>query len=92
MGTQLPRTERNTVRLYFFRHISTSGLGVGASRASFIAFLALQVTVRHMLRDLSPPCPVCNVGVLWPNGWMIRMPLGMEVGLGPGDIMRPHRP
>ena len=27
----------------------------------------LQVTVRHMLRDR---CPVCNVGVLWPNGWI----------------------
>jgi len=34
-------------------------------------------TVRHMLSDrcpvclsLCPVCPVCNVGVLWPNGWM----------------------
>jgi len=79
-------------------------------------------------------CPVCNVGVLWPNGWMdrgetrhagrprpwphsvrwglsspplkgesrpqfsayiccgkmaewIKMPLGVEVGLGPGDFV-----
>ena len=79
-------------------------------------------------------CPVCDVGVLWPNGWMdedetwhagrtrpwqhcvrwghtspppkghspiefsayiccgqmagwIKMPLGMEVGLGPGDFV-----
>jgi len=31
--------ERGTVRLRSFRHISISGLGVGASRASFIAFL-----------------------------------------------------
>jgi len=23
-----------------------------------------------MVRDYSPDCPVCNVGVLWPNGWM----------------------
>ena len=33
----------------------------------------LQVAVRPMLRDHSPLCPVCsvcNVGVLWPNGWM----------------------
>jgi len=30
---------------------------------------------------------VCDVGVLWPNGW-ISMPLdGMEVGLGSGDIV-----
>jgi len=32
-------------------------------------------------------CPVCDVGVLWPNGWMIKMKLGMEVGLGPGQIV-----
>jgi len=34
-----------------------------------------------------PACPVChsvcNVGVLWPNGWMDKMKLGMQVGLGP---------
>ena len=23
-----------------------------------------------MLRDHSPVCPVCNIGVTWPNGWM----------------------
>jgi len=23
-----------------------------------------------MLRDHSPVCPVCDVGVLWPNGWV----------------------
>ena len=86
-----------------------------------------------MLRDRFPVCPACNVGVLWPNGWMdqnatwyggrpqpmrhcirwgpsspspkggrpqllacvcggqtagwIKMPLGMEVGLSPGDIV-----
>jgi len=85
-------------------------------------------------------CTVCNVGVLWPDGWMdqdetrhagshrlwpqcirwgpsclspkgaesspqfsthiccgqmdawIRMPLGMEVGLGPGDFMLDGNP
>ena len=25
--------------------------------------------------------------VLWPNGWWIKMPLGTEVGLGPGDMV-----
>jgi len=71
-----------------------------------------------------PVCPVCNAGVLWPNGWMdqdatcgrwgpsfpprggqshpkfsahvccgqtsgwLKMPLGAEVGLGPGHIVR----
>jgi len=27
-------------------------------------------TVRPMLSDHCPVCPVCDVGVLWPNGWM----------------------
>ena len=28
-------------------------------------------TVRSMLSDHCPDClPVCNVGILWPNGWM----------------------
>jgi len=28
---------------------------------------------------------VCDVGVLWQNGWMDHtMPLGVKVGLGPG--------
>ena len=60
-----PPTGRGTVRLCGFRHISTSGLGVGATRASFIGVFGrpLQVTVRPMLRDHSPVCPVCNVGV-----------------------------
>jgi len=49
-------------------------------------------TVRPMLSDrcLScPVCPVCDVGVLRPNacsGW-IKMPLGIEVRLGPGHIV-----
>jgi len=33
-----PHTERGTVRLCGFHNISSSGLGVGASRASFIVF------------------------------------------------------
>jgi len=32
-------------------------------------------------------CLSCNVGVLWPNGWVDQDALGMEVGLGPGHIM-----
>ena len=27
-------------------------------------------TVRPMLSDRCPVCSVCDVGVLWPNGWM----------------------
>ena len=48
--------------------ISTSSLDVSASWTSFIAIFGrlLEVMVRRMLQDHSP---VCNVGVLWPNGW-----------------------
>jgi len=40
-----------------------------------------------MLSDRCPvlSCHVCNVGVLWPNGWMDGV--GKEVGLGPGDTV-----
>jgi len=45
-----------------------------------------------MLSDRCPVCPflsVCNVGVLWPNGWMDQdaTALGTEVNLGPGDVV-----
>jgi len=36
-----PPMERGTVRLCSFRHISTSGLGICASRASFVAVFAI---------------------------------------------------
>jgi len=26
-------------------------------------------TIRPMLSDRCPVCPVCDVGLLWPNGW-----------------------
>jgi len=28
-----------------------------------------------------------NPCLLWPYGWMSKIPLGTEVGLGPGDIV-----
>ena len=64
-----------------------------------------------MLQNRCLSCPVCDVAVLRPNGWMnqdrsgpspfpnfrpvccgqtagwIKMSLGAEVGLGPGDIL-----
>jgi len=95
---------------------------------------AVRKTVRPVLSNRCSVCPVCDVGVLWPNGWMdqdatwysdrpqprrhcvrwgpsclpkkgnrspqfsahvyygqtagwIKMPLGTEIGLGPGDIV-----
>ena len=38
-----------------------------------------------MLSDCCTVClTVCDVGVLWPNGWMIKMKVGIEVDLGIG--------
>ena len=39
-----------------------------------------------MLPDRCPS--VCNAGVLWPNGWMIKMKLGTQIDLGPGHTVR----
>ena len=33
------------------------------------------------------PQPLFSPRLLWSNGWMIKMPLGTEVGLGPGHIV-----
>jgi len=43
-------------------------------------------TVQAMLSDRCPVLSVCDIGLLWPNGWM-KMKLGMQVGLGPGHIV-----
>ena len=50
----------------------------------------LQVKVRPMLRDCCPVCPVCLSVMLVYYGQtvgLIRKPLGMKVGLGPGNIV-----
>jgi len=53
-------------------------------------------TVRPVLWDRClSVLSVCDVGVLWPNGWMDQdetwyaapLPKGREVGLGPGDTV-----
>jgi len=55
----------------------------------------LQVTVRLMPPDRYPVCPVClSVTLVYCGqtvGW-IKMPLGREVGLGPGDIVLDRDP
>jgi len=79
------------VRLCGFRHISTSGLGVGATRASFIAFFGrpLQVTVRRMTRTILSVLSILSVTLVYYGQTVewIRIALGMEIGLGPGDIV-----
>ena len=54
-GDPAPSTDRGTVRLCGFRHISTSGLGIGAGRASFIAVFGrpLHVYCGHTVAHLS---------------------------------------
>ena len=53
-------------------------------------------TVRSVLSDrcLCPVCPVCNVGVLWPNGWMDQDATWHEGGPWPivlhGDPVSPR--
>jgi len=43
-------------------------------------------TVRPVLSDRCPICPVCLSVTFQTVGW-IKMPLGTEAGLGPGDIV-----
>jgi len=40
----------------------------------------------EMLSDRCPVCPLCDVGVLWPNGWMDQDE-AWHVGLGPGHFV-----
>jgi len=47
----------------------------------------LHVTVRPMLRDRCHVLFVCNVGVLWPNGWMDQDATWYGDSLGPGDVV-----
>ena len=32
-------------------------------------------------------CPVCDVGILLPDGWVVKIKLGMVIGLGLGHIV-----
>jgi len=54
-----------------------------------VSFLgAVYKTVRPMLSDCCSVClTVCDVGVLWPNAWMIKTKVGIEVDLGIGHIV-----
>jgi len=43
---------------------------IAATRAIPGFWATICKTVRPMLSDCCLVCPVCNVGALWPNGWM----------------------
>jgi len=57
--------------------------------------LGMEVGPGHIVLDgdSAPPppkghsAPIFFSCLLWPNGWIIKMPLGREVGLGAGDIV-----
>jgi len=55
----------------YWRRQGFRDLGSKAPTSSLTFGRPLQVTVRPVLRDRCPVClSVCNVGVLWPSGWM----------------------
>jgi len=49
-----------------------------------------------LVDDPAPPtrgtAPIFGPYLLWPNGWWIKMSLGREVGLDPGDIVLDGEP
>jgi len=55
--------------------LTANHLNVSGSCCTCLSFWAtVCTTVRPMLLDHCPVClsvcPVCDIGVLWPNGWM----------------------
>ena len=49
--------------------------------------LFVRLTVSAAEAPLSQMGTVFGPYLLWPNGWMIKMSLDMEVGLCPGDFV-----
>jgi len=93
-----PPTERGAVRLCGFGHIPTSSLGVGASRASFIAVFGRSLLV--MVRQRSTVCYetillfVLSVTLVYYGQTVgrIKMPLRMEISLGSGATVLDRGP
>jgi len=54
-----------------------------------VQFLGVTVTSNGSPYAVGPlsVLSVCNVGVLWPNGWMEQDATWYKVGLGPGHIL-----
>jgi len=46
-----------------------------------------QMRTQLSLPETGTELPIFGPFLLWPNGWCIKMPLGMEVGFGPGHIV-----
>ena len=64
---------------------------MGSQRLTIRVLLSFRVTVSDRcpvcLSVCLSVCPVCNVGVLWPNGWMDQDETWHAGGLGPGHIV-----
>jgi len=43
--------------------------------------------VQPRLSDRCPVCPVCDLGVLWPDSWMDQDETWFQVSLGPGHTV-----
>jgi len=67
-------------------NLFTMGLVFGRPFVKRFALCYRTVVLSVCLSVLSVCLSICDVGVLWPNGW-IKVKLGMEVGLGPGHIV-----
>jgi len=81
---------------YFYFRFGPKALAGVVYRCRFWATVT-SITVRPLPRDhspLSPVSPLLSVALVYCGqtvGW-IRMPLGMEVGFGPGDVVLDGNP
>jgi len=60
-------------------------LYVGVLGRPFVKRYALRY--RTVVLSVLPVCPICDVGVLWPNVEWITMKLGAQQGLDSGHIV-----
>ena len=78
----------NQLKLNFFRVLNCI---YARSKAANSEMVTVELLKAYCLPFLDDRClsvlSVSNVGVLWPNSWTDKTKLGMEVDLGPDDIM-----
>ena len=78
----------NQLKVNFFRVLNCI---YARSKAANSEMVTVELLKAYCLPFLDDRClsvlSVSNVGVLWPNSWTDKTKLGMEVDLGPDDIM-----
>jgi len=85
-GSQVQLNEaKETVKVY---HHAKGGV-IGHAITKISRFLGDRSFVKQLaLSYRTVVCPVCNDGVLWPNGWMDQDATWYEgIGLGPGQTV-----